>query len=61
MAEKNRAWNPKAKALKSQTSCKNGHPFDEKNTYYRKDRPEKMGRICKACRGIRLKVYAEKR
>lgn len=28
------------------TSCVNGHPFDEQNTYIRKGRP---GRECKAC------------
>jgi hypothetical protein len=33
---------------KLRTHCKRGHPFDEKNTYWRKDM--KWGRICRKCR-----------
>lgn len=28
------------------THCVNGHPFDEQNTYWRKD---KHGRVCRSC------------
>ena len=31
----------------SKTQCPQGHPYDEKNTYLRPDRP---GRECRACR-----------
>lgn len=29
------------------THCKNGHPFNEENTYYRKDHPN--WRMCRSC------------
>jgi len=38
--------------LASQTHCLRGHPYDEKNTYWRKDG---QGRNCRACAAIRTK------
>jgi hypothetical protein len=41
------------------THCKHGHPFDEANTYFRKNR---SGRACKAClraHGRRRKASSE--
>jgi hypothetical protein len=40
-------------------ACVNGHPFDEANTYIRKDG---HGRVCRQCRADRMRAYAaEKR
>ena len=38
------------KKFREMTHCKYGHPFDEKNTYWRKDM--KRGRICRKCRNV---------
>ena len=36
-------------------SCANGHPFDEANTYVRKDG---RGRVCRKCRAERMRDYS---
>ncbi|WP_282703225.1 hypothetical protein [Streptomyces sp. CC219B] len=36
------------------THCDNGHPFDEDNTYIRKDG---RGRVCRRCRSDRMSTY----
>ena len=38
----------------SKTHCPQGHPYDEANTYYRKD---KNGRECKTCRREAVRRY----
>lgn len=35
--------------------CSNGHPFDEANTYIRKDNG---GRVCRACRRNNMRTYS---
>lgn len=42
----------------AKTHCLNGHPFDEKNTYWNATRSE---RICRACRAARMRLYAARK
>jgi HNH endonuclease len=37
----------------AKTHCCHGHPFDEANTYWKKERNGGLGRGCKACNCIR--------
>jgi hypothetical protein len=39
--------------------CTNGHPFDDANTYYRKDRPGR--RQCRACTRAATRAARERR
>lgn len=43
----------------TQTHCKSGHVFDEKNTYFRTDRPG--SRQCRACNNEGSRKYYPKR
>jgi len=40
----------------SKTCCPKGHPYDDKNTYLRRDRP---GRECRICRGQAIRRCLE--
>jgi hypothetical protein len=40
------------------THCAAGHEFTEENTYFRKDRP---GRMCRQCRAIAVRKVRDKR
>lgn len=42
-----------------QTHCRNGHPYDAENTYYRPDRPGSRG--CRACNNASSLKYYPKR
>lgn len=43
----------------NKTECKHGHPFDQENTGYRKDIPNR--RVCITCARRRGKAYRERR
>jgi hypothetical protein len=38
-----------------QTHCRNGHPFDERNTYINTDKTGRLFRQCRACKARREK------
>lgn len=42
------------------THCKNGHPFDEENTYIRREKGKHNGRRCKKCLNASIKKYLGK-
>ncbi len=53
-----RASPGKARATqqKAKTHCKNGHPFNEENTYFCKTKAGNIGRYCRECHRLREKV-----
>lgn len=42
---------------KSRTHCPKGHPYDEKNTWMKKDRNGRKSRSCKTCNGDRVREW----
>jgi hypothetical protein len=45
---------------RNKTHCPAGHPYDEANTYWTKNRHKHMGRTCRECQKLRMQRKREK-